>query len=556
MSAKIDVKKKQIKDTLGKNKNSIKRVSIAAFGILLQSVWLIFQVYNITNLYPITAAITHMLALLLALRVFGKHTRNDIKISWIVLLLVFPVVGIVLYVLFQSSINVRGIKKRSRTIQTAYSSAIPIDFDLVKSIKDINIEAYRQIKYITNNGGFPVFSGSDIKYFSNAMDGIKSQMEDMKNAKKYIFMEYHAIEDSEFFKEIEDILIDRVKNGVEVRILYDDVGSMGFVDKPFKNRLNALGIDCRIFNPVTPMLNVFLNNRDHRKITVIDGKIAYTGGYNIADEYFNLENPYGHWKDTGIRICGEAAESMCIMFLEMWHSTERNLSKLDRAYDYITPRNRSIPSPSLESILSKDKMTDKKISSYCKNSEIKNSEVTFELPFTESPLIEEKIAENAYLNMIKMANEYLYITTPYLLIDEVLSSELSLAAKRGVDVRIITPGIPDKKIIYSMTRSYYSQLARNGVRIYEYTPGFIHSKQFLADDMHAIIGTINLDYRSLYLHFENGVYLYNKSIASEMKKDFEDTFQKSHEVTKIYSSNRKNSLRIVQCILRLFAPMM
>lgn len=552
MSSKIENQKKHIKDKVGKNKNSIRRIAIATIGILLQATWLIFQVYNISSYYPITTGVTHFLALLLALRVYGKPTRNDVKISWIVLLLLFPVIGIVLYALFQSSISVRGVKKRFEKIKVAYSSALPVDHEFVESIRDVDMDAYRQVRYITDNGNFPVFKNSNVRYFSNAMEGIQNQKDDMIRAKKYIFMEYHAIEDSDFFKEIESILVQKVKEGVDVRILYDDVGSMGFVDKPFRNRLISKGIDCKIFNPITPALNMFINNRDHRKITAIDGKVAYTGGYNLADEYFNITHPYGHWKDSGVRIEGEAAKSMTMMFLEMWNSTERNLSKLDRAYDYIEPPVKYIGSSDIDEIQS-DKCHD----TINNNSGRCPEEcLCIELPFTESPLIEEKIAENAYINIIKMAKEYLYITTPYLLIDELMSAELSLAAKRGVDVRLVTPGIPDKKIIYSMTRSYYSQLARSGVRIYEYTPGFIHSKQFIADDKHTIIGTINLDYRSLYLHFENGVYLYNKNVVKDIKSDFMDIFEVSKEVTSNYSCEKKKSLKIAESILRLFAPLM
>ena len=281
-----------------------------------------------------------------------------------------------------------------------------------------------------------------------------------------------------------------------------------------------------------------MNNRDHRKISVIDGKIGFTGGYNLADEYFNLVNPYGHWKDTGIRIEGRPVDSLTLMFLEMWHASKHTRSI-----------NEDI------SLFINQWQTDQEDGGQGDHPDKKKDNIIIQ-PFAENPLKEELLAENAYMNQIKNARDYLYITTPYLLIDDNMSEELSSAAKRGVDVRIVTPGIPDKRIVYKMTRSYYGSLARNGVRIYEYMPGFIHAKQHLSDDRTAIIGTINMDYRSLYHHFENGVFLYNVDCIRDMRVDFEDLFDQSYEVTDKYASGRSTSLRIVQCLWRFVAPLM
>ena len=281
-----------------------------------------------------------------------------------------------------------------------------------------------------------------------------------------------------------------------------------------------------------------MNNRDHRKISVIDGKIGFTGGYNLADEYFNLVNPYGHWKDTGIRIEGRPVDSLTLMFLEMWHASKHTRSI-----------NEDI------SLFINQWQTDQEDGGQGDHPDKKKDNIIIQ-PFAENPLKEELLAENAYMNQIKNARDYLYITTPYLLIDDNISEELSSAAKRGVDVRIVTPGIPDKRIVYKMTRSYYGNLARNGVRIYEYMPGFIHAKQHLSDDRTAIIGTINMDYRSLYHHFENGVFLYNVDCIRDMRVDFEDLFDQSYEVTDKYASGRSTSLRIVQCLWRFVAPLM
>jgi cardiolipin synthase len=336
-------------------------------------------------------------------------------------------------------------------------------------------------------------------------------------------MEYHAIEDKESFGGIKEILIQKAKEGVEVRIIYDDVGSIGFINPKFIKNMETYGIHCRVFNPIVPALNIFMNNRDHRKITVIDGEIGFTGGYNLADEYFNITHPYGHWKDSGIKLTGDAVNSLTCMFLEMWNVIDN---------------------------------TDKDYGSYLPKYDFKAYDKGYVAPYADCPLDGEAVGENVYMNIVKNAKRYVYFTTPYLIITDEMQRELSQAAKRGVDVRIITPGIPDKKLVYQVTRSYYAGLVKNGVRIYEYTPGFIHAKQCICDDEVATVGTINLDFRSLYFHFENGTYLYKCSAIGDIKKDFDDTFPICTEVTDKYKNGRSAVLRIWQCILRLFAPLL
>lgn len=316
---------------------------------------------------------------------------------------------------------------------------------------------------------------------------------------------------------------DRAAHGVEVRIFYDDVGSIGFINHDFRKRMEENDIACRVFNPIIPVLSVFMNNRDHRKITVIDGKVGFTGGYNLANEYFNITHPYGHWKDTGIRLEGDAVKSLTVMFLEMWNAVKK---------------------------------TDQDYQKYLPETDYQAKQDGFIQPYADSPLDDEHVGESVYMNLIAHAKKEIYFTTPYLIITDEMNRALGLAAKRGVDVRIVTPGIPDKKLIYKVTRSYYAGLVRQGVRIYEYTPGFIHAKQCVCDGEAATCGTINMDYRSLYLHFENGAFLYNCDAVKEMRKDFEHIFTESTEVTEKYKSGRSAVLRGTQCLLRLFAPLM
>ena len=310
---------------------------------------------------------------------------------------------------------------------------------------------------------------------------------------------------------------------MEVRVFYDDMGSIGFVDTAFAKKLQQRGIQCRVFNPIVPVLNVFMNNRDHRKITVIDGQVGYTGGYNLADEYFNLTHPYGRWKDSGVRLEGDAVRNLTLIFLEMWGTTQKEM-------------------PAIEPYLPAIRYTAR--------------EAATVLPYADNPLDDKRVGEDVYLNFINSAQRYVYITTPYLILSDEMQRALVLAAQRGVDVRIITPGIPDKKLIFSVTRSYYARLAAGGVQIYEYTPGFIHAKQFVADDKAAAVGTINLDYRSLYLHFENGCWFCGCQAVQDVRADFEALFPQCENVTPQYSGQRSLALRGVQCVFRLFSPLM
>lgn len=507
-------------------RNGVRRAVVAGIALVIQITWIFFMFYKLNSYYKVATIITQILALMLALKVYGKHTNSNIKMPWIIFLLVLPLAGVIFYTLFGSRFSLFFTKRRYKSIYGIFDSVLASDKKILNELKETDKTAYGQSYYINKEGKMPPYKGNKITYYKEAYEGIAAQKEDMKMAKKFIFMEYHAIEDSQSFQEIEEILVQKVKEGVDVRIIYDDMGSIGFVNTSFMKNLKKKGINCRVFNPVIPILNIFMNNRDHRKITVIDGKVGFTGGYNIADEYFNIVNPYGYWKDTGIRIEGKAVDSLTVMFLEMWNSIKFDINKKEHIDELL---NQADYFEEEEGIIQ---------------------------PFAENPLYEEKVSRNAYINLAKSANDYLYIMTPYLIIDDILNEELTLAAKRGVDVRIITPGIPDKKTIYGVTRSYYAALARHGVKIFEYTPGFMHAKQHIADDKYAIIGTINLDFRSLYLHFENGVFISDSPVIIKIKEDFESVFEQCEEVTKKYSSDRSTALRIKQCILRLFSPLL
>ncbi len=448
-----------------------------------------------------------------------------IQIGWIVLLLLFPILGLCLYGLFGHT-DLIGKKKQRRfdKLDKALFPMIPQEERVLRQLEKEEFAVANQCRYISKFSGFPVYDNTDVIFYAEASEGFEAQLAELEKAKKYIFMEYHAIEEATAFARLKEVLGRKAAEGVEVRLLYDDVGSVGFIDSGFIKRMEAIGVQCRVFNPVLPILNLFMNNRDHRKITVIDGNVGFTGGYNLADEYFNITHPYGYWKDTGVKLTGDAVKSLLVMFLEMWNAMKET--------DDCAPDCWAVPSQ-------------------------KGAEVSgYVQPYADSPLDSEYIGENVYLNLIKNAKHKLYVATPYLIISDEMNRELGLAAKRGVDVRVITPGIPDKKLIYKITRSYYAGLVLQGVRVYEYTPGFLHEKQVLCDEDCAVVGTINFDYRSLYHHFENGVFLYRCEAIKDIAKDFDDTLEKSEEVTEYYKSGRSAVLRGTQCLLRLFAPLL
>ncbi len=503
-------------------KNSIARFALVGLTLILQLVWLTVELTKLSAYFPYITAVTSVLALLVELHIYGTRKNSAFKISWFFFIMLFPFMGILLYALSGYSLGGSYIKKRFTAAQARRMRSMPLCTQAQAALAKGSEKLARQSQYITKFGTYPPYVNSDIEYYPNAAAALEAQKSALRGAEKFIFMEYFAIEDSVAFSEVKQILAEKVAQGVEVRMLYDDAGSVGFLNHRFTREMKSLGIDCRVFNPIMPVLNLFMNHRDHRKITVVDGKFGFTGGYNLADEYFNIVQPFGHWKDTGVMITGDAVQNLTAMFLEMWDAmsgTETDYSK------YLVPTGHTA------------------------------RERCCIQPYADSPLDDERVGEIVYLNMIKGATRYVHIVTPYLILDDETISELTLAAKRGVEVCILTPGIPDKKLVFKLTRSYYSALVDGGVRIFEYTPGFPHAKMAVCDDESAVVGTINLDYRSLYLHFEDAVFLSGCKAVSDIEADFQQTIAQGTEVTEKYR-NRKQFLLIFQSLLRLFAPLL
>ncbi len=502
--------------------NSIVRAVFVALSVLLQIGWLLVIILELNSYSTVISLISSLLASLAVLRLYSQNTNSAFKLPWIMLMMALPVMGLSLYLMVGLSATP---KVAQRKIQKGKSAAQPylIQAPTVMAQLRDDPSVANQCSYLWNHTGSPAYGNTTVTYYPEAAEALEAMKADLERAEHFIFMEYFILEDREAFAQLREILVRKAREGVEVRLMYDDFGSIGYVNLKFARELTKEGIQCKVFNPALPVLNLFMNNRDHRKITVIDGKVGFTGGYNLANEYFGLSTPFGHWKDTGIRLEGAAVRSLTSICLELWHSGRKEAPGDPGRYLDICHK---VPARGIVQ------------------------------PFGDDPLGSERVAENVYINMIGQARRYIYFMTPYLIITDELKHALGLAAKRGVDVRIITPGIPDKRTVYAVTRSYYAGLAGQGVRIYEYSPGFVHAKQCVCDGKLASIGTSNLDYRSLYLHFENDVLLYNCEAVEAMERDFLETFPLCREVTEKYSSQRSGVLRIWQCILRLFAPMM
>ncbi len=502
------------------------RLFVVATVIILEVIMVLFMVWKFNINYFVYFYIgSYILGILMSIFIINGKTNPGYKIAWIMVILILPVVGLIIYLLFGGDQLSRREKRKLREIYYHQLKNIKQDKTVLDGLKSENIIAYNQAKYINRYSLSPVCKKTESEYFKIGEEYYKRLLEELKKAKKYIFMEFFIVEEGQMWNSILEVLKEKVRAGVEVRFMYDDLGSIMLLPSNYPKILASYGIKATIFNRFVPVLRSKFNNRDHRKIVVIDGYVAFTGGINLADEYINAKVKYGHWKDNGIMLKGEAAWNMTIMFMTLWDFVTGD------KYSY---RNYLPEKADLQNIKSDG----------------------FVIPYCDNPWDHEATGETIYLNLINKANHYIYITTPYLIIDNEMMTALCNAAKSGIDVRIITPNIPDKKMINEVTKAYYNQLLECGVKIYEYMPGFIHAKTFIVDDIYATVGTVNLDYRSLYLHFENGVWLYGARVIKDIKKDYMDTLEKSKEIfintqeklTKLHELKRQ--------ILKAFAPLM
>lgn len=501
------------------------RLFIVVFLLIIQIYIIFVMLHEFNQYYVYFDIVTSLIAMFTVLSIVNDRSNPGYKIAWIILILIVPIFGVLFYMIFGGKELGRKTQTKLQRIKEQSLNQMQQEKEIMEDLKKENVDAYYQAKYIKDYGLTPIYNNSDSIYFESGEVFFHKLVEELKKAEHYIFLEYFIVHEGIMWDTILDILRKKVKEGVDVRLIYDDLGCIMTLPYKYNKKLESYGIKCAVFNPFVPILSSKFNNRDHRKITVIDGHTAFTGGINLADEYINAYPKYGHWKDTGILIKGEAVWNFTVMFLTIWDSIKKETTSFSKYHP--------------------ERYQKEKIKG---NGYIQ--------PYMDSPFDNETVGENVYLNLINKAKKYIYITTPYLVIDNEMVTAICLAAKSGIDVKIITPHIPDKWYVHAMTRSYYNMLLESGVEIYEYTNGFIHAKSFLVDDLYGTVGTVNLDYRSLYLHFECGVWMYNTRSLMDLKKDFLKTLQISELISIKKCQNRKWYHRLILAIMRIFAPLM
>ena len=495
------------------------RFSLVAVAIIIQVGVLFLMVSRFSARFSQFYWVCIALSFIAALAIVCSRSDPGYKIVWLTVFLPFPVFGWVLYLLFSGWRRPRRLRQALQGVREKTADALKDDFmgDAAESAgRDVSL----QIRYLEQWALCPAYADSAAEYFPCGEAYYQRMMAELAKAQRYIFLEYFIIEEGQMWDSILALLERKARQGVDVRVMYDDVGSIFTLTRNYRRKLEEKGIRCCVFNRFVPVASRMVNNRDHRKLCIVDGTVAFTGGINLADEYINARQRFGHWKDSGILVRGSAAWSMTVMFLTVWDDVARQTEELSAFYPGRCPQQDA---------------------------------AGYVQPYTDSPLDGESVGQTVYLNMISRARRSIWITTPYLIPDSATQTALCAAAKAGVDVRIITPRIPDKKAVFQVTRAYYPALLEAGVKIYEYVPGFIHAKNFIVDDRFATVGTVNLDFRSLFLHFENGVLLCGAPCIRQIKADFEETLRVSEQVTR--SPGRRIDL-LWRSILRVFAPLL
>ena len=493
--------------------------------IMLLELLLVFAAFFYFNLLVpnwLSALVIVSLYIGTILAIVNRNMPPESKVTWL-LFAVVPVFGFLLYLMIGER---RLSKKEIQQLEKMDSMKFREDnsYDLRVELKQENKSAFGIVKSLLSmDHNADVYDGTASQYFSLGEEMFEAMLDDLRSAKKFIFLEFYIIDPGLMWNRVLEILVDKVQQGVEVKLLYDDIGCMATLPGDYTKRLRKMGIDAHKFNKVIPRMTVAYNNRDHRKILVVDGQVGYTGGINLADEYINHIVRFGHWKDGGVRLEGRAVKALTRLFLMNWYINRGEITDFDR-YHFDSQR-------------------------------VEGKGLYIPYGSGPKPIYKEQVGKAVYQNIINQAIDYVYITTPYLIIDYDLTEDIKNAAMRGVDVRIVTPFIPDKKLIQIVTRGAYPDLLEAGVKIYEYTPGFIHSKNVISDDELAVVGTINFDYRSLVHHYENAVLMYQTESIADIKQDFEDLFDVSKEIS-LETLQNSWYQRLLKEIMQLFAPLL
>ena len=462
-------------------------------------------------------------AFVMVIYLFNNSMDSSAKLTWMLLIAFLPVVGALLLLYTQTNF---GHRKETELLASRINSSrglLKQPDNVLREIEHDGSGTDDLSRYLNLTGCFPVYDKTQVTYFPLGENKFEAMLEELEKAEKFIFMEYFIIEEGYMWGRILDILLRKAKAGVEVRVMYDGMCEMSTLPPDYFKLLEKEGIQAAAFSPIVPLLSTHYNYRDHRKILVIDGKVAFNGGVNLADEYINHIERFGHWKDTAVMIKGPAVKSFTLMFLQMWKARSKDVD--------------------FEPWLSAPYELQEEAKGYV-------------MPYCDTPLDQYKAGETVYMDILNRAVDYVHIMTPYLILDGELETALCFAAQRGVDVKLILPGIPDKKVAYSLAKMHYGHLFDAGVKIYEYTPGFVHAKVFVSDDVKAVVGTINLDYRSLYHHFECATYMYKTDCIADIEKDFQETLAKCRAVTSESIKKEKLSYKLIGSLTKMISPLM
>ncbi len=458
---------------------------------------------------------------LVILALINSDMDSSAKLTWILVISVTSIFGALFYLFTKNNYGGKAAAKECARLIGEHRTDLVQDEEVLSALSAESPETASLVHYLNQSGTFPVTTGNRVTYYPLGEDKFAALLEDLKRAEKFIFLEYFIVDEGKMWGSMLQILADKAKAGVDVRVLYDGTCAISLLPYHYPEMLGKLGIRCKMFSPIVPFVSTHYNNRDHRKILVIDGKVGYNGGVNLADEYINHIPKFGHWKDTAVRIEGKAVDNLTLMFLNMWSLNEKSEN-----FQQFFGHAQQFPAAG------------------------------YAIPYGDNPFDKDKVGETVYADILNRANAYVHIMTPYLILDDSLLNALKYAAERGVDVKLILPGIPDKKAVFALAKTYFRTLLDSGVEIYLYTPGFVHAKMFLSDDVKAVIGTINLDYRSLYHHFECATYFYKADCIAAMEQDFQETLAKCSKVTEETIRHEKAFTKLTGELMRLIAPLL
>ncbi len=497
------------------------RIIVSALLILIQLAFMFDVLYDFSVSSAWAYSVSMILGIITVIVIINRRGDPDHKIAWIVFILLFPIFGISVFLLWGGGRVMPHLKKKMQFCEAKTMRYLKEEEGVRDRLKYYDMFHSRQADYLSGESGFPLYDGTKTEYLSPGEKLLPRLLEELERAEKYIFIEFFILAEGEMWDEIHSVLKKKAEKGLEIKIIFDDFGSIKRQRKGFINKLRAEGIEVSVFNPINPIMNIFMNNRNHRKIIVIDGKIAVTGGINIGDEYINREERFGYWMDSAVIIEGKAVKSFLAMFSSMW--------------EFITGKQIKMRTHIAEHSVTDD---------------------GFIIPYSDGPLNDRNPAERLYIQILNTAQKYVYIATPYLIIDNTMKNALCMAARSGIDIRIVTPHIPDKKYVHPITQYNYLELLEAGISIYEYTPGFIHSKLFVSDDKIATVGTVNMDYRSFVFHFECGAWICNNDSVLDIRNQFNDIFSQCKKITEEDWKKRGIKDKLKQAILHIFAPFM